>query len=326
MFLFRILLLALAGAGILGLIAAASIANPTKRLPELAAISDGVKGADRSEVPALRRFQARDGSFLAFRQYPAAGTAKGAAVLIHGSSGTSIAVHPLARVLAARGIEVFAPDIRGHGASGTRGDIAYLGQLDDDLSDLVGQMRSEGVATPISLVGHSSGGGFALRIAGSKIQDLFAQSFLLAPWLGTSAPSSRSNAGGWASPNLPRIIALSVLRNFGITCCDHLPVIAFAVPRDSARYLTAEYSMRLLTNFGAARDYQKDLNAARRPITIIAAADDELMFSDKYAEAVRGTTATTAIRVLDHSGHMDVVTKPAVIARVADIIVEETAK
>jgi pimeloyl-ACP methyl ester carboxylesterase len=84
--------------------------------------------------------------------------------------------------------------------------------------------------------------------------------------------------------------------------------------------------MRLLTNFGAARDYQTDFNAARRPITIIAAADDELMFSDKYAEAVRGTTATTTVRVLDHAGHMDVVTKRVVIARVADIIVEEIAK
>jgi pimeloyl-ACP methyl ester carboxylesterase len=174
MFIFRILLLALAGVGVLGLIAVVSVANPVVRLPELAAISDGVKVADRSEMPALRQFQARDGSFLAFRQYPAAGAAKEAVVLIHGSSGSSIAVHPLARVLAARGIEVFAPDIRGHGASGTRGDIAYLGQLDDDLADLVGQMRSAGVATPISLVGHSSGGGFALRIAGSKIQDLFA--------------------------------------------------------------------------------------------------------------------------------------------------------
>ena len=43
--------------------------------------------------------------------------------------------------LAARGVETYAVDIRGHGASGTRGDIAYLGQLEDDMADLVGEIR-----------------------------------------------------------------------------------------------------------------------------------------------------------------------------------------
>ena len=59
------------------------------------------------------------------------------AIVVHGSSGSSIAIHALARAIAARGVETFAVDIRGHGASGTRGDIAYLGQLEDDLADLV---------------------------------------------------------------------------------------------------------------------------------------------------------------------------------------------
>ena len=35
------------------------------------------------------------------------------------------------------GCETYAVDIRGHGGSGTRGDITYIGQLEDDLADLV---------------------------------------------------------------------------------------------------------------------------------------------------------------------------------------------
>lgn len=316
----RLLRSSLAVAGLLALILAGMIALPVVRPPELAAVSDGVKTADRSNMPPLSTTQARDGTYLAYRHYPAQGPSRGAAILIHGSSGSSVAVHPLARVLAERGIESFAPDIRGHGASGTRGDIGYLGQLDDDLADLVGRIRQDGVAAPLMLVGHSSGGGFVLRISGSPLQNLFTNSVLLAPWLGSKSPSSRNNAGGWASPNLPRIIALSILRGVGIVCCDQLPVIAFAVPPNSARILTSEYSMRLLMNFGANRNYRGDLATAKLPITLIGAADDELMHTEKYEEAVSGTSAKVDVRILENARHMDVVTSPPTLARVADII------
>ena len=51
------------------------------------------------------------------------------AILIHGSSGSSgNAIHVLSTALAAHGVESYAVDIRGHGSSGTRGDIRYVGQ------------------------------------------------------------------------------------------------------------------------------------------------------------------------------------------------------
>lgn len=320
MIVFRVVTWVLAGAGLLALILAGMIAMPVVRPPELAAVSDGVKNADRSNLPPLRFAQARDGTYLGYRHYPAQGPLRGAAVVIHGSSGSSVAVHPLARVLAERGIESFAPDMRGHGASGTRGDIGYLGQLDDDLADLVARIRQDGMSAPLTLVGHSSGGGFALRISGSPLQNLFAQSVLLAPWLGSTSPSSRSSAGGWASPDMPRIIALSILHRAGIACCDQLPVIAFAVPPNSSRFLTSQYSMRLLANFSASRDYRSNFAAAKLPITLIGAADDELMYADKYEEAVRGTSAKVDVRILDNARHMDVVASPPTLARVGDII------
>jgi hypothetical protein len=39
-----------------------------------------------------------------------------------------------------------AVDIRGYGASGMRRDIAYIGQLDDDMTDLVGELRKSHAA------------------------------------------------------------------------------------------------------------------------------------------------------------------------------------
>ena len=130
--------------------------------------------------------------------------------MVHGSSGSSGGtIHALAQALAARGVETYALDIRGHGASGTRGDIGYVGQLEDDLADFVAVVRKTVPSAPLTLIGHSSGGGFALRVAGSPIQNLFARTVLLAPYLGYDAPTNRPNSGGWASADIPRILALT---------------------------------------------------------------------------------------------------------------------
>lgn len=311
----------LAAAGLFTLILASMIAVPVSKPAPLAFISDTVRAADREGIPALSYFQARDGSQLGYRHYaPSVPAAGRATILIHGSSGSSLAMHPLAKALAARGVESFVPDIRGHGVSGTRGDIGYLGQLEDDLADLVRHLRITTPDLPLTLVGHSSGGAFALRVAGSAVQTLFARSVLLSPFLGPTAVSSRPNAGGWASPDLPRIIALSILRSFGIVCCDQLPVIGFAVPANSTRILTAEYSFRLLANFGAHRDYREDLRAAKGPLTLIAGANDELMFAGKYAEAVAGTAAKIDVKILDNANHMDVVSTALVLPAVVEDI------
>jgi alpha-beta hydrolase superfamily lysophospholipase len=319
---FNLIVWGLAAAGLVTLLLIGMIARPLKKPPTMAFISETVRAGDREGVPPLLHFQARDGSWLGYRHYAPREATKGrVAVLVHGSSGSSLAVHPLAKTLAARGVESFVPDIRGHGASGTRGDIGYIGQLEDDMADLVGSIRTTLPSAPLTLVGHSSGGAFALRVAGSSIQNLFTRTVLLSPYLGTKAAASRENAGGWASPNVPRIIALSLLHAAGITCCEQLPVIAFAVPPDTIRILTSEYSFRLLANFGAHRDYRIDLDAAKGPLTLIAGANDELMFAEKYEETVRSSPAANIdVRILDDTNHMDVVSTVAAVAVIADDI------
>ncbi|HKU05593.1 MAG TPA: alpha/beta hydrolase, partial [Bradyrhizobium sp.] len=176
---------ALCAVGVLSVVVLAMLSKPLQRPPELRSISETVRAVDRSTMPALQRFSARDGTELAYRHYPARGASSGRiAILVHGSSGSSVAVHALADALAARGVATWVPDVRGHGGSGTRGDIGYFGQLDDDLVDLVALVRKAAPTEPLTLLGHSSGGAFALRIAGSPMQNLFARTVLLAPHLG----------------------------------------------------------------------------------------------------------------------------------------------
>jgi alpha-beta hydrolase superfamily lysophospholipase len=310
----------LAVIGFAGLVLAGLIAWPVHRPPELVSISKTARAVDRSSMPGIDRFHARDGTELGYRHYPVNSRAAGQiAIVVHGSSASSIAVHALAKALAERGVETYAPDIRGHGASGTRGDIVYLGQLEDDLADFVGEIRKTNPAAPLTLIGHSSGGGFALRVAGSPIQNLFERTVLLAPYLGYDAPSSRPNAGGWANPDIPRFLGLSLLRRLGIVCCESLPTIAFAVAPDSSPILAATYSYRLMRNFASSRDYRGDFAAAGKPIAVFAGASDELMFPDKYKDAV-GERAP--VRLIDGVNHMGIVSDPAAVS----VIVDDVAK
>lgn len=304
--------------GLATLVLAAMLATPLARLPELSSVSQAARAVDRSTMPDLERFSARDGTNLAYRHYPARGAASDKiAILIHGSSGSSIAVHALADALAARGVETYAPDIRGHGGSGTRGDIGYLGQLENDLEDLVAVVRKTAPSQPLTLLGHSAGGGFALRVASSPIQKLFARTVLLAPYLGYDAPTNRPGSGGWASPDIPRFLALATLHRLGIECCEALPTLAFAVPPNSERILAPTYSYRLMRNF-ATRGYQADLAAATRPLALISGAADELIIADKYADAVHAVAPSVEVKLIDGVDHMGIVGNPRAVAAVAD--------
>jgi alpha-beta hydrolase superfamily lysophospholipase len=309
---------ALSAVGALALVLTAMVATPLRPPPHLTSISDTARAVDRSTMPGLERFQARDGTSLAYRHYPPRGASTGrAAIVIHGSSGSSTSMHAIADALAARGVESFAVDIRGHGASGMRGDIGYLGQLEDDLADFVTVVRKTVPSAPLTLLGHSAGGGFALRVAASPIQNLFERTILTAPYLGYDAPTNRPSGGGWANADIPRIIALQILRRIGITCCDGLPVVALAVPPNSEKILTPTYSARLTRNF-ATSGYRADLAAATKPVTIFSGAEDELMLADKYAETVHAIAPSVDVKLIEGANHMAIVSVPKVVSVIAD--------
>lgn len=310
----------LCAVGAAGLIFTALIATPLQRPAEMRSVSDSAKGIDWSTLPPLERFQARDGTWLGFRHYVAKGPDTGrGAIFIHGSSGSSGTVnHALTAAFAAHGVETWALDTRGHGASGTRGDIGYVGQLEDDLVDFVAHVRKSAPDLPLTLVGHSAGGGFSLRVAATPIiQDLFVRTVLVAPYLGYDAPTNKPHAGGWANADLPRLFALAALRRLGIDCCAQLPVLAFAVPPNSERILTPTYSDRLMRNF-ATRGYRIDLPNVTHPLTIFGGAEDEMMISNNYEEAVHAVKPSVDVKVIEGVNHNGIVTNPKAVNAIAE--------
>ena len=310
----------LCAVGAVALLLTALIATPLERPAELRSVSDSRKGVDMSTLPALERFQARDGTWLGYRHYAPSETATGrGAIFIHGSSGSSGTVnHALTAALAAHGVETWALDTRGHGASGTRGDIGYVGQLEDDLVDFVAYVRKSAPDLPLTLIGHSAGAGFSLRVAATPImQDLFVRTVLVAPYLGYDAPTNKPHSGGWANADIPRFLGLAALRKLGIDCCAQLPVLAFAVPANSERILVPTYSDRLMRNF-ATRGYRLDLASVTHPMTIFGGAEDEMMISDKYAETVQAIKPSIDVKVIDGVNHMGMVTNPKAVNAIAE--------
>ena len=311
---------ALCAVGAGALILAAMIATPLQRPPEMRSVSDSARGIDWSTLPAMERFQARDGTWLGFRHYAANGAATGrGAIFIHGSSGSSGTVnHALTAAIAAHGVETWALDIRGHGGSGTRGDIGYVGQLEDDLVDFVAEIRKTAPDLPLTLVGHSAGAGFSLRVAATPIvQDMFVRTVLLAPYLGYDAPTNKPNSGGWASADVPRLLGLAALRKIGIDCCSQLPVLALAVRPNMEKILVSVYSDRLMRNY-ATRGYRVDLPGVTHPMTVFGGAEDEMMISEKYAEVVQAIKPSVDVKVLDGINHMGIVTNPKAVKAIAE--------
>lgn len=313
---------ALTSAGILSLAIAGLLAAPLSQPPALASIHAGAVAIGDTARPALSRFQARDGTSLAYRLYPARnGATDRLAILVHGSSGSSADMHAVARALADSGVAAAAIDTRGHGASGTRGDIGYIGQLDDDLADLVAELRPQYPTARLTLIGHSSGGGFTLRIAGEPEGKLFDRFVLLAPYLGYSAPTNRPSEGPgrWADADVPRILALMFLRRLGVDWGQSLPVIAFA-NAPGARNVTSRYSYRLLANFGPPQDWKGAFEAASAPIDVIEGEKDELMDAPKYADALKPFGSKVHLALLADVDHMGAVREPSALAAIVTAV------
>jgi alpha-beta hydrolase superfamily lysophospholipase len=274
----------------------------------------GELAIDYSELPELSQYTARDGTVLPVRHYPLEALEPPAIsdrvlVLIHGSGYHSRYLMPLAKRIAASGAaQVYTPDLRGHGSSpARRGDIDYADQLEDDLVDLITHIRESNAGARILVGGHSSGGGLALRFAGSGHRSESAGFVLLAPFLRHDSPTSRSNAGGWTKPKTLRIVALAILNAMGVSRFDDTVVIEFSMPEEIRdRTETLAYTHRLNTGL-APRNYESDLEAIETPLLVLVGDDDEAFIAEKFPETVSRHAPGGVVEILADASHMGIV-------------------
>lgn len=275
----------------------------------LAIINQPFASVDFSDLPTLQTYAGNDGAQLSYRHYWAKhASLKGSVVFIHGSSASSASMHVLCKAFANAGYDSFALDMRGHGASGVKGRIGYIGQLEDDVEAFVQSIHP---IQPSTLAGFSSGGGFVLRFAGSAKQSLFQSTLLLSPFLGPDAPTYRPDAGGWVSVGIPRMVALSLLNQIGVSAFNDLIVIKFALDEHAKSLLTPEYSFALADNFRPHRNYLTDIRQMNNPCAILAGTADELFYTDKLDAIFKTQGKSCTVELLPGIGHIPLTLEPA---------------
>jgi alpha-beta hydrolase superfamily lysophospholipase len=271
----------------------------------LASVNEPFSKVDFSAVPPNSLFTARDGAQLAWLHYPPQGEATQhpprRIVLVHGSSARGQSMHPMAQALSTAGFDVAALDMRGHGDSGERGHIAYIGQLEDDLEDF---MKAQAWPGPTTLTGFSSGGGFVLRVAGSERATLFDRYLLLSPFLHHASPTKRPGNDDWVSIGMPRIVALTIHNTVGITRWNGLPTLRFGLNDVARNLLTEQYDFNLTVNFRPHSDYAKDIRNIGRPLRIVAGVEDELFDTSRFQATFDEAGHAVPVTLIPGVNHM----------------------
>jgi pimeloyl-ACP methyl ester carboxylesterase len=271
------------------------------------------------DLPSLRRFPARDGGQLAYRYYDS--TADRLLIFIHGSSYHGAGYHALASAVSLAGAaKVVLPNLRGHYQSGRRrGDVDYIGQLEDDLADLIAFLRREGRDGPITLGGHSSGGGLAIRFAGGAHRADANSFLLLAPIIPLSPSVRGGSAGGWANLHFRRLYGLLALNAVGIHGFDGLSIVEFNKP---AKYWdgteTLAYSYRLNMSYHPRYDYARDVAALGASTLVLVGANDQAIDPDALRAEFAKSDAAAQVVVLPDVNHFGIFSDKASLAKIVD--------
>lgn len=283
---------------------------------------DAAMAGNLETAPEPAQIEMRDGWSMPARKYGVQDEAKPMLILVHGSGWNGLQYNDLAQTLADDAY-VLAVDLRGHGANPERrGDVDYIGQMEDDLADLIKAEAMEG--QQVVMLGHSSGGGLVVRFAGGEHGALIDNAVLLAPFLKYDAPSTRADSGGWAHLLLRRVIGLSILNGFGVTALNHLTAIQFNMPAEVldgpyGNLATTSYSFRLNTGFAPREDYLKDI-AALPEFTLVVGADDEAFYADEYEGVMRAMTDKGTYEIVAGVDHLGIVDADQTVAAIRKVL------
>lgn len=277
--------------------------TPPDALPEAVAAA-GIS-LEQPYPPAARTFRMRDGTVLS-SQYLAADS-KTTIVLVHGLLASSFELNRTSGLLREAGqAKVVAIDLRGHGGSaGAPGDTGYIGQYEDDLADVITQIRAGRPGGKIILAGHSMGGGIALRYAQKSGQPPVDGYLLFAPYLGWTSPTTPKEAGDTKAAqamqvHVPRILGLTLMNAAGITAFNGLRTYFFNLPPELP---LRSYSYRAMMGM-SPEDYRPALKAVDKPLLVVVGSRDEAFKADEYELVIRSYSsgAVTMIPEATHDG------------------------
>lgn len=249
-------------------------------------------------MPAsVSRATTRDGTSLLVRHWPPIAAPPWARVLIvHGLAEHSGRWAQVGELLASRGLDVTAFDLRGFGASaGRRAWVDRWSQLHDDLEERIAALRTAG-PEPVALYGHSLGGLIALGyvLDGRSEPDAVV----------LSAPALDSTIPGWkrlVAQTINRLAPTMAISNgLDATHLSHDPAVIAAYGSDPLNV------HRSTVAFGveAFREQQRVRRALDRlqvPTLVLHGGEDRIV-PTPASEVLEGRAGVTR-RVYDGIRH-----------------------
>jgi alpha-beta hydrolase superfamily lysophospholipase len=241
--------------------------------------------------PVVEHIAARDGTSLLLRHWPVEhGDAWASLLLVHGLAEHSGRYERVGAQLANAGIDTFAFDQRGFGASGgQRASIDRWSQLHDDLEERLGAVRAVDPGRPLVLYGHSLGGLITLGyvLDGRSRPDLLV---LSAPAIGANIPLWQRALVGTLKRVTPGLL-LSNRLDATQLCCD---------PTVGARYKVDPLNQHKSTvrfadaAFAEQRRVAAALDRLSIPTLVIHGGDDQIVPTESSA-ALDGRPGVTRL-------------------------------
>lgn len=260
---------------------------------------------DRTKLPPLTNYKVRDGQNLYYRHYACRNT-KRVVVLLHGISEDSVYLQSLAAYIANQDMgQVITPDLRGYGEHPIRrGDLDYIGQLDDDLADLLDLLKTKFHQAEIILAGHSAGGGTALRFAASNYAGKIDRYLLLSPFVHFLAPIMKQDDNQVSTVDKKRLITGMFLNRLGYQKRNHLPVFKRNKPEElchGSESLTLSYRLFISR---LPDDYKQAIRKLPKNTLVIIGELDEEFDAHAFAPlfAKYSTIDVDVIPNVDHDG------------------------
>ncbi|UKS26960.1 alpha/beta fold hydrolase [Paenibacillus sp. HWE-109] len=232
----------------------------------------------------FKTYTARDGAQLPYRFFE--GPPDVVLIFLHGITEPSLYLRELGQYVSQLGLAtVYLPDLRGYGNHPIRrGDIDYIGQLDDDMEDLFCFVQNQHPGARIIVGGHSAGGATALRQTIRPIhKDIFAY-LLISPALSPNAPLDRKGGSGNESRvSIPRYLLLMLLNLLGIRRYNHAIIYRRLTPIEKLHGTeSCNLSYRLTLSRMVGNNYEHYLSQLTQPTFVMIGADDEVFDANAY--------------------------------------------
>lgn len=305
-----VVLRALSAAGALvSLVALVALILINTEAPTVTEAEDvfGLESLARIPLPPMAplvRYKARDGTNLPYRIYPSASPK--VLIFIHGSTYHGGGYQLLGQAISrSGGATVVLPNVRGHYRSGkAAGDVEYIGQLEDDISDLIAELSRQGHIGPYYLGGHSSGGGFAIRFSSSPYAHKIQNYLLLAPAI-PGSPTFRPEIEHHANVHTKRLLGLFIFNFLGIHAFDHMKVVTFNKPLHlQDRTETLAYSHRLNLSYHPRFTLDRDLSSLPKGSLMLIGSTDEVIDAVELVKLFDKHAKSTRTETIPHINHI----------------------